>query len=134
MTSQTINTKLRILAPDDGYALTDGTTYTTGTIYLGWNADASRWHEIPESEIPDQSQQTPVRAYSKLKIVAALQTAGVWSTVKQALESEGLYDLFLAAQVFADDNEFFERGKTQLQALLGWTDNQVQEILDAALI
>ena len=134
MTDTTISTKLRVLTPDDGYALTDGTTYTTGTIYLGWNADASRWHEIPESEIPDQSQQTSIRAYSKLKIVAALQTAGVWNTVKQALESEGLYDLFLAAQIFADDNEFFMQGKTKLQTLLGWTDDQVNQILDAAMI
>ncbi len=47
----------------------------------------------------------------------------MWTTVKQALETEGLYDLFLAAQVFADDNEFFMQGKQKLQALLRWTDD-----------
>ena len=62
MTSQIINAKLRILAPDDGMALTDGTTYTTGTVYLAWNADASAWREIPESEIPQRDERTPTLA------------------------------------------------------------------------
>lgn len=59
MESQVITAKLRILAPADGMALTDGTTYTTGTVYLAWNADASAWWEIPESEIPQRDEHTP---------------------------------------------------------------------------
>ena len=59
MDSQVISTKLRVLAPADGMALTDGTTYTTGTVFLAWNADASKWREIPESDIPVPDDAPP---------------------------------------------------------------------------
>lgn len=52
MTDNVISTKLRILTPDDGMVLTDGSTYTTGSVYLAHSADASKWREIPASEVP----------------------------------------------------------------------------------
>ena len=134
MDSQVITSKLRILAPDDGMALTDGTTYTTGTVFLAWNADASKWREVPESEIQEQeSSAPPPRTFSKLRIVAALSKAGVWDAVKQLLIERGYYDLFLAAQDFRDDNEDFKNGKTALQTALGWTDEQVEAVLAASV-
>ena len=69
------------------------------------------------------------RRFSKLKVVAALMQAGVWPQVKQWIEANGLYDLYLAAQDFAEDNEYFTQGKAQLQAALGWTDAQVETLL-----
>ena len=73
------------------------------------------------------------RAFSKLKIVAALMNAGVWPQVKAYIEQAGLYDLYLAAQIFTEDNEYFASGKTQLQTALGWTDEQVEAVLSASV-
>lgn len=74
----------------------------------------------------------PPRTFSKLRIVAALTKAGVWAQVKQYIEQAGLYDLYLAAQDFRSDNEYFDQGKTALQTALGWTDTQVEAILQEA--
>jgi hypothetical protein len=74
----------------------------------------------------------PPRVFSKLRIVAALTSAGVWDAVKQLLIERGLYDLFLAAQDFREDNEYFENGKAALQSELGWTDAQVEAVLAAS--
>ena len=76
----------------------------------------------------------PPRTFSKLRIVAALTKAGVWSQVKAYIEQAGLYDLYLAAQDFAEDNEYFTQGKTALQSALGWTDEQVEAILQEATV
>ena len=72
---------------------------------------------------------TPPRIFSKLKVVAALTEAGVWAQVKAWIEANGLYDLYLAAQEFAEDNEWFAQGKGALQTALGWTDEQVEALL-----
>lgn len=69
------------------------------------------------------------RVFSKLKVVAALINAGVWDQAKAYIEQEGLYDLYLAAQVFSEDNEYFIAGKTRLKTELGWTDEQVEAVL-----
>lgn len=64
----------------------------------------------------------PPRTFSKLKCIEALMKEGVWSEVKKWIEDSGLYDLYLAAQDFKEDNEYFVIGKTQLQQKLGWDD------------
>lgn len=76
----------------------------------------------------------PPRTFSKLRIVAALTKAGVWAQVKAYIEQAGLYDLYLAAQDFREDNEYFTQSKAQLQIALGWTDAQVEEILKEATV
>lgn len=78
------------------------------------------WHKIQ-----------PVK-YSKMRIVAALQTLGYWAQVKQWIIDNDLYDLYLAAQDFASDNEHFAIGLAILQAQLGLTDEQVETILKEA--
>lgn len=88
---------------------------------------------LPQYSFVDATPPPP-RTFSKLRIVAALTTAGVWDSVKQLLIERGLYDLFLAAQNFAEDNEYFENGKAALQTALGWTDEQVEAVLDASVI
>ena len=74
------------------------------------------------------------RVFSKMKCVAALMEAGVWAEVKAWIEAAGLYDLYLAAQDFREDNEYFVRGREQLQAVLGWSDEQVEAILKECAI
>ena len=73
------------------------------------------------------------RVFSKLKVVAALRTAGKWDAAKAYIEGLDLYDLFLAAQVFAEDNEYFGQGVSALKTELGMTDEQVEEILSACV-
>jgi hypothetical protein len=75
----------------------------------------------------------PPRTFSKLKIVAALTRAGVWAQVKQYIIDANLYDLYLAAQDFSEDNEYFVQGKNALQTAIGWTDADVETILEASL-
>ena len=74
------------------------------------------------------------RVFSKLKIVAALMEAGVWEQVKAYITEAGLYDLYLAAQDFKEDNPYFTQGKAALQTALGWTDGQVEAVLEASVI
>lgn len=105
---------------------TDAEHYAVAT---GWTRDGDTWRRVYEvRELPPP----PPRTFSKLRIVAALTTAGVWGSVKQLLIERGFYDLFLAAQNFAEDNEYFSQGKSALQTALGWTDAQVEQVLAAA--
>ena len=48
---------------------------------------------------------------------------------KTWIEEKGLYDHYLAAQDFAEDNEFFLRGKSELQELARLSDEQIEAIL-----
>ena len=47
----TENIQLIKLTAADGMVLTDGTSYGK-EVYLGANDSAERWSEIPESEVP----------------------------------------------------------------------------------
>ena len=73
------------------------------------------------------------RVFSKLKCVAALMEAGVWAQVKAYIEQAGLYDLYLAAQDFKEDNAYFTQGVAVLKSQLGWDDAQVEAILEASI-
>ena len=77
--------------------------------------------------------EPPVARYSKMKVVATLTAAGVWPQVKAWIEANGLYDLYLAAQEFADDNAWFQQGLSALKDALGWSDEQVQSVLSACI-
>lgn len=94
-------------------------------VVAGWIAPQYSFEDAPPP---------PPRTFSKLRIVAALTKAGVWESVKQVLIELGLYDLFLAAQDFRTDNEYFDQGKTALQTALGWTDAQAEAVLAASAI
>lgn len=74
------------------------------------------------------------RRFSKLKLVIALKAAGLWVLTKTWLEENGLYDYYLAAQEFAEDNEFFVRARTELMVLARLTDERVEEILAGCIL
>ena len=78
--------------------------------------------------------EPPVPTYSKMKCVMALTKLGVWPQVKAWIESQGLYDLYLAAQDFREDNPYFVSGKAQLMASLGWTEEQAEALLAKCVI
>lgn len=106
-------------APEGKAAVIDGYELSNGL----WT-DLWRFDDIPPA---------PPRIFSKLKVVAALINAGVWADVKAYIEGAGLYDLYLAAQNFAEDNDYFVQGKAALQTALDWTDEQVESILAASV-
>lgn len=69
------------------------------------------------------------RVFSKFKVVLALTEMGVWPQVKAWIESNNLYDLYLAAQVFSESDPHFKQGLKTLQTTLELTDEQVENIL-----
>lgn len=69
------------------------------------------------------------RVFSKLKLVAALTKLGYWPQVKSYIEAQGLTDLYLAAQVVAEDNDYFVSGLAAVKQTLGLTDAQVENVL-----
>ena len=100
-------------------------------------AVASTRYEVEDNRVVavyeyDDAPPPPPRTFSKLKLVAALIEAGVWAQVKAYVEEVGIYDLFLAAQDFREDNEFFASNLALLKQQLGWTDEQVEAILAAS--
>lgn len=92
-----------------------GFLFTNFTAVAQWE---KRWRKVSP------------RRFSKLKVVSALTQAGVWPQVKAWIEQAGLYDLYLAAQDFGEDNAWFAQGRAALQAELGWTDAQVEALLE----
>ena len=87
------------------------------------------FREEDGSVVGDFAYEAVPRTFSKMKVVAALTEEGVWEDVKAWIEGAGLYDIYLAAQDFAEDNEHFAQGKAQLQAALGWSDERVEALL-----
>lgn len=105
----------------------DGKVVEYGGYALG---DDHLWHK---QWVLVDAPPPPPRTFSKYRLVAALMTANVWPQVKAWIEGEpGAYDLYLAAQDFREDNEYFTQGKTALQTALGWTDEQVEAVLREA--
>ena len=74
------------------------------------------------------------RIFSKLKVVVALKAANLWVLTKTWIEENGLYDHYLAAQNFAEDNEWFLQGKDEIQRLAGKTDEEIESILSQCVI
>lgn len=98
----------------------------------GWELNGGsikrRWKAVEDPYIPTPFPPA-VRRFSKLKVVAALMEAGVWDTVKEWINDSGMYDLFAAAQDFADDNPYFTAALTELEDMLGWDDQRVEALL-----
>ena len=127
-----------VINADEGNALrrkTDKGPTRITRVALAKSSSPDEWTDCDYAETEEESAAEVIpapRTFSKLRIVAALTNAGVWAQVKQYIEREGLYDLYLAAQDFREDNEYFTQGRTALQTALGWTDGQVEAVLAEA--
>ena len=98
----------------------------------GYELRESAWHRVYRYE---DAPPPPTRTFSKYRLVRALQTEGVWLQVKEWLQSqEGAWDLYLAAEDISEDEPLLAQGIAAVKELLGWTDEQVAAILDAAAI
>lgn len=89
--------------------------------------------EVVQSWAQVENPPPGPRVFSKLKIVSALMAANLWDQAKAYIEGAGLYDLYLAAVTFREDNPYFAQGLAALQAALGVPDVQVEEILAASV-
>lgn len=71
----------------------------------------------------------PPRTFSKLKITAALMALEKWLPVRDFLVQNGLYDLYLAAQDFKEDDKFFVKGLAAIKEQFGMADEEIEAIL-----
>jgi hypothetical protein len=102
------------------------------TVPTGYKVIDGAWHRTWRY---DDAPPPPPVVYSKYKLVRALQTEGVWDSVKAWLQSqEGAWDLYLAAEDISGDEPLLADGIAAVKQLLGWTDEQVAAVLDAAVI
>lgn len=87
-------------------------------------ADGYRWtYRLVDDPPP------PPRTFVTADLVEALMEAGVWEHVVKWTVEHGIHDLVLATKEFDETNENFQAGKTALQTALGWTDEEVEELL-----
>ena len=69
-------------------------------------------------EIEEPEPVTTIKRYSKLAIMRALETAGLWATVKNAITEAGRWEAFILAQDLAGDDPDFLAMKDVLDAML----------------
>lgn len=87
-------------------------------------ADGYRWvYRLVDDPPP------PPRVFVTADLVEALMQSGVWERARAWIVEQGLLDLVLATKEFDETNENFQSGKTALQTALGWTDEDVEELL-----
>ena len=104
---------------DEGFhAVPDGYDSSTGKWVKKW-----RIEELPPP-LP--------RTFSKLKITTALMKIEKWLPVRDYLVQSGMYDLYLAAQDFKEDDEFFIKGLSELKAKFGMSEEEIEAILKQA--
>ena len=93
----------------------------------GWREDAETLTRVYK-QVPERRAEKP-RVFSKLKLVAALKAADKWVLVKTWIEERGLWDYYLAAQNFREDNEMFSEALAAVKAYARMTDEDAEAIL-----
>ena len=78
--------------------------------------------------------QSHARKFSKYKIITHTMKIGLWPQIKSFIEEQGLYDLFLAAQDFSEDDAFFKQGIKLIKQKFGLTHEYINQILDECVI
>lgn len=87
-------------------------------------ADGYRWAYVLVDDPPP-----PPRVFETADLVEALTEEGVWENAVEWTVERGIHDLVLATKEFDETNANFQAGKAALQAALGWTDAEVEELL-----
>ena len=87
-------------------------------------ADGYRWtYRLVDNPPP------PPRVFVTADLVEALEEEGLWEQAKAWIVQHGKLDLVYTTAEFDETNENFQAGKTALQSALGWTDEEVEELL-----
>ena len=101
----------------------------------GHTVEVSGWDETADSiarvykQVPDEPMPGKARVFSKLKLVAALKEADKWVLVKTWIEERGLWDYYLAAQNFREDNAMFSDAVAAIKEYARMSDEDVEAIL-----
>ena len=101
----------------------------------GHTVEVSGWDETGDSlvriykQVPADAPATKARVFSKLKLVAALKEADKWVLVKTWIEERGLWDYYLAAQNFREDNEMFSDALAAIKTYARMSDEDAEAIL-----
>jgi hypothetical protein len=112
------------LSPDSPVDPPQGKHYERTDKIEANGADGYRWtYRLVDDPPP------PPRVFVTADLVEALMAEGIWENVRAWIESKGLLDLVLATKEFDEENENFKAGRTALQQALGWTDEDVEELL-----
>ena len=100
--------------------------------------DAHRTYVETDHWIDSIPEQT-TRVFSKMYLELALFKAGLLEAVDNFIDSQTITNeqgqtlplrrLYDTALTFSEDNEYFNKFKSELQTILGLTDEQVEEIL-----
>lgn len=104
----------------------------------GYHCEERGWNETVDTiekvyEIVKDTETKNYRTFSKLKFVSLMMKMGKWNEVMEWIDQNNLHELYLAAQVFREDNEYFLKGKTEIQNLLGLKDYEVEKILNQCI-
>ena len=101
----------------------------------GHTVEVSGWDETADSivriykQVPDEPTPGKARVFSKLKLVAALKEADKWVLVKTWIEERSLWDYYLAAQNFREDNEMFSEALDAIKEYARMSDEDAEAIL-----
>ena len=98
----------------------------------GWNETADSIVRVYQ-QVPAETPETKARVFSKLKLVAALKEADKWVLVKTWIEERGLWDYYLAAQNFREDNEMFSNALAAIKSYARMTDEDAEAILSKCI-
>ena len=90
---------------------------------VGWENESGKC--VMKYEI--REYVPPAKRWTPLAIKRALVTAEKWDEVKAMVETAGLYEDFVMAQVIADDDDAFKAGYAQAVSMYG--KEAVDEIL-----
>lgn len=69
------------------------------------------------------------KVYSSYKFYLTLRGAGVWPQVKASLEDNDLWDAFLIADNFREDDQIFQQIVANVQTVIDYTDDQFTALL-----
>ena len=105
------------------------------TAEAGHRVEVSGWQESEDTltcvykVVAGETPAASARVFSKLKLVAALKEADKWVLVKTWIEERGLWDYYLAAQNFREDNEMFSEALAAVKAYARMADDEAEAIL-----
>ena len=105
----------------------------SGTHYVraGWTEHQTAI--VPKWKIVEDPSPR-VRTFDKYKIVDALMKAEAWDCVKAWLQSvPDAYDRAVMAPDISEDEPLLKEGIAEIKKLLGWTDEQVEEVLSKSV-
>ena len=93
------------------------------------NCESFGWTKTTR-EVPDPEPE-PV-LYSKLKLIRAMKQAGIWTQVKDQIETSDYWDEFICAQELASNDPGFTAFVDTMRGTLG--NDTINQMLEASIL